>query len=93
MAKPTSHADNITMSGGGLYSLATIGAKDVIDIATPRVLDAIDRLPASNRDSSNACWHFSDMGCADGGTSLELDRDCSLSMRSPNVHDWRSMPC
>ena len=26
----SSQADNITMSGGGVYSLATAGAKDVI---------------------------------------------------------------
>lgn len=32
-------ADNITMAGGGVYSLATPGARDVIDIATPIVLD------------------------------------------------------
>ena len=37
MNKPKAHADNITMSGDGLYSLATIGAKDVIDKATPMV--------------------------------------------------------
>ncbi len=29
------HSEGITMSGGGLYSLATIGAKHVIDAATP----------------------------------------------------------
>ncbi|MCP4471228.1 MAG: hypothetical protein GY815_11175 [Gammaproteobacteria bacterium] len=29
------HSEAITMSGGGLYSLTTIGAKHVIDTATP----------------------------------------------------------
>jgi SAM-dependent methyltransferase len=87
MVKPTSHADNITMSGGGLYSLATIGAKDVIDIATPRVLDAIDNLPASNSDAASACWHFSDMGCADGGTSLELWRQVVHHIRKQSDAD------
>ena len=29
------HSEGITMSGGGVYSLATIGARDVIDAATP----------------------------------------------------------
>lgn len=66
--KKTTQADNITMSAGGLYSLATIGAKDVIDKATPRVLDALKDIPLK----SNSHWCFSDMGCADGGTSLEL---------------------
>lgn len=68
--KPT-HADNITMAGGGAYSLATKGAKDVIDAATPLVLGALDsmRLPASLSGFSMA-----DMGCADGGTSLDMVR-------------------
>ena len=64
-------ADNVTMSGGGLYSLATRGAKDVIDIATPRVLDAVNGLgigPGSRR------FAMADLGCADGGTSLDMIR-------------------
>ena len=44
MSESKVQADNITMSGDGLYSLATIGAKDVIDKATPRVLDAISTI-------------------------------------------------
>jgi hypothetical protein len=64
-------AANITMSGGGLYSLATRGAKDVIDIATPRVLDAVKamQIPTHRKEFSMA-----DMGCADAGTSLEMIR-------------------
>ncbi|NKB76836.1 MAG: SAM-dependent methyltransferase [Gammaproteobacteria bacterium] len=62
-------ADDITMSGGGLYSLATKGAKDVIDHATPLVVDAINAL---NLDSSLTEFKMSDMGCADGGTSLSM---------------------
>ncbi len=64
-------ADNVTMSGGGNYSLATRGAKDVIDIATPRVLDAINAIVA---DQSPPRFTIADMGCADGGTSLEMIR-------------------
>lgn len=62
-------ADNITMAGGGTYSLATRGAKDVIDRATPRVLDAVQamQLPADLTRFAVA-----DMGCADGGTSLDM---------------------
>lgn len=74
---PAVQADNITMSGDGLYSLATIGAKDVIDIATPRVLSAIDAIP-----KSSGAWSFSDMGCADGGTSLDLWRSVVKHIRS-----------
>ena len=57
------------MSGGGLYSLATIGAKHVIDAATPMVVDAIDSLP---QESIEGGFTFSDMGTADAGTSLEM---------------------
>lgn len=81
MSKPKAHADNITMSGDGLYSLATIGAKDVIDKATPRVLAAIDSMAHSGRKESSA-WNFSDMGCADGGTSLDLWRNVVKHLRS-----------
>lgn len=68
-AKLAAQADNVTMSGGGLYSLATKGAKDVIDNATPQVLSAIDNLPL-NTDSTQ--FTMADMGCADGGTSLAM---------------------
>ncbi len=78
----TSQADNITMSGDGLYSLATIGAKDVIDKATPRVLKAIDSI-----DLKSAAWQFSDMGCADGGTSLDLWRSVVRHLRSKGDQD------
>jgi hypothetical protein len=59
--------DHIAMKGGGYYSLATLGAKHVIDGATPLVLDAIARMP----DDAGA-FMMSDMGTADGGTSLDL---------------------
>jgi len=45
MSVSRAQSEGITMSGGGLYSLATIGAKDVIDAATPLVIDAINALP------------------------------------------------
>ena len=59
--------ENIAMKGGGYYSLATLGAKHVIDGATPLVLEAIERMP----DGSGS-FTMSDMGTADGGTSLDL---------------------
>jgi hypothetical protein len=70
-------AENITMSGGGLYSLATKGAKDVIDIATPRVIQAI-------RDTGVNASRFAlaDMGCADAGTSLDMIRNVLGEIRS-----------
>ncbi len=59
--------ENIAMKGGGYYSLATLGAKHVIDGATPLVLEAIARMP-----DASAPFTMSDMGTADGGTSLDL---------------------
>src|SRR5579871_5775819 len=59
--------ENIAMKGGGYYSLATLGAKHVIDGATPLVLEAIARMP-----DASAPFTMSDMGTADGGTSLNL---------------------
>ena len=63
------HSEGITMSGGGLYSLATIGAKHVIDAATPLVVDAIDSLPPESLEHG---FTLSDMGTADAGTSLSM---------------------
>lgn len=59
--------DHIAMKGGGYYSLATLGAKHVIDGATPMLLDAIGRMPPGEGP-----FVISDMGTADGGTSLDL---------------------
>ena len=74
-------ADNITMLEGGLYSLATKGAKDVIDIATPRVLDAI------STSDNQSTFTMADMGCADGGTSLDMIRSviARLSQLNPGI--------
>lgn len=69
MAVSEAQSEGITMSGGGLYSLATTGAKDVIDAATPLVLNAIKALP--ERSISDG-FTISDMGSADAGTSLEM---------------------
>lgn len=71
MSKTSAQADSITMSGGGIYSLATIGAKDVIDHATQLVVDAIKN---SLENHSKSSFRMTDMGCADGGTSLNMVR-------------------
>ena len=84
MSAKKAQADNITMSSGGLYSLATIGAKDVIDKATSRVLSALTSIPQPAADDS---WCFSDMGCADGGTSLDLWRSVINAIRADNKSD------
>ena len=57
------------MSSGGVYSLTTRGAEDVINAATPMLLSALDSMNIlKNQDS----FTFSDMGTADGGTSLKM---------------------
>ncbi len=83
MNQRTAQADNITMSTGGLYSLATKGAKDVIDRATPQVLGALQKIDIK----SDGHWCFSDMGCADGGTSLDLWRAVCKSVRERSESD------
>ena len=59
----------MAMKGGGYYSKATTGAKDVIDGATPLILDALDRMAPADDGS---IFTMSDMGCADGGTSMAM---------------------
>lgn len=86
MNHSTTQADNITMSGGGLYSLATIGARDVIERSTPRVLQALDCIIEASVTPPNH-WCFSDMGCADGGTSLGLWRSVIKALRAVNAAD------
>ena len=69
MSVTNAQSEGITMSGGGLYSLATVGAKHVIDAATPLVVNAISTLPESSLADG---FTLSDMGCADAGTSLSM---------------------
>ena len=57
------------MSAGGVYSLATIGAKVVIDIAAERVAKAVDSMHPSCFSNGFA---LSNMGCADAGTAMSM---------------------
>jgi hypothetical protein len=71
----TTESDNVTMRSG--YWLATIGTKNVIDGAAPLVLQAL-----SNMDvKSTAAFCLTDMGCADGGSSMSLVRQCIEHVR------------
>jgi hypothetical protein len=79
MAESTLQAVNVAMRGGGYYSAVTKGAKDVIDGATPLVLDAIHRLPDSDATTP---FTLADMGCADGGTSLDMVRQAVSAVRA-----------
>ncbi|MEM8755894.1 MAG: SAM-dependent methyltransferase, partial [Pseudomonadota bacterium] len=61
--------DFMAMKGAGYYSRATIGAKHVMDNAAGLILDALDRRPPADDGS---VFQMTDMGCADGGTSLDM---------------------
>ena len=69
MGRDGSTDRDIAMKGGGYYSLATTGAKDVINGATPMVLEA---LAAMDLADDGRAFTMADMGCADGGTSIDL---------------------
>jgi len=78
------HSEGITMSGGGIYSLATVGAKHVIDAATPMVVDAINSL---SQESIATGFTLCDMGTADAGTSLSMVGSVidAVSTRAPDA--------
>lgn len=59
----------MAMKGAGYYSRATVGAKHVMDNATELVLDAVERM--SPKDDGTV-FRVTDMGAADGGTSLAM---------------------
>lgn len=59
-------AATVAMKGGGYYSQRTRGAKDVIDRATPMLLEAAASIP---EPPAGQPLQIADFGCADGGTS------------------------
>lgn len=59
----------MAMKGAGYYSRATIGAKHVMDNAAGLILDALNRTPPPDDGS---VYTMTDMGCADGGTSIDM---------------------
>ena len=68
----------MAMKGGGYYSKATTGAKDVIEGATALVLDAIASMSIADTDRPFA---MADFGCADGGTSIDMVRQALREIR------------
>src|SRR5271163_430423 len=79
VAKNTTPFVNVAMMGGGYYSAATKGAKDVIDGGTPLVLNAIRKMPDADASSP---FFMTDMGCADGGTSIDTVRQAVTAVRA-----------
>lgn len=69
----------MAMKGGGYYSQATIGAKDVIDGATPMILQALATMPIGD---TQRAFTMADMGCADGGTSIDMVRRVLTAVRA-----------
>lgn len=69
MNQPLQTDDFMAMKGAGYYSKATIGAKHVMDNAAGLILDALERMdPPDN----GQIFTVTDMGCADGGTSIDM---------------------
>ena len=69
----------MAMKGAGYYSRATIGAKHVMDNAASLVLDAMERMAPADDGTP---FRVTDMGAADGGTSLDLWRTVLADVRA-----------
>jgi hypothetical protein len=68
----------MAMKGAGYYSKATTGAREVINLAAPLILEAISRMGLIDDGSK---IRVADMGCADGGTSIEMWRQVLGELR------------
>ena len=69
MQNSTETANFMSMKGGGYYSNATVGAKLVIEGATHLIMESLERM---NPPDDGTLFTMSDMGCADGGTSISM---------------------
>jgi hypothetical protein len=58
--------------GEGLYTASTKGCFDVIDTATPLVVNEIEKQPIRSLGFGSPAFHIADYGTADAGTSLGL---------------------
>ncbi len=68
----------MAMKGAGYYSQATVGARNVITGAIPVVESA---LAAQDLAAQTSAFSLTDMGCADGGTSLDMWGDVIRDLR------------
>ena len=69
MTTSTETAGFMAMKGAGYYSKSTGGAREAINLAGPMITDAIARMALNVDDRP---FRIADMGCADGGTSVEM---------------------
>ncbi len=72
-------AATTSMKGGGYYSQATRGAKDVIDNASGMLTDAVAAVP---EPPSARAVQIADYGAADGGTSKRAIRNAVAALRA-----------
>ena len=90
--------------GDGLYTASTKGCFDVIDEATPAVLQAIEVIPSTKE--SDRAFSVADYGTADGGTSLGLmakivnavrdqsrssNREIHIHYEDQRENEWKSV--
>ncbi len=69
----------MSMKGAGYYSRSTQGAKDVIDLAAPLIMEALTRVIAES--GPGGAFRAADFGAADGGTSLDMWRRALADLR------------
>ncbi|KAL3937786.1 MAG: hypothetical protein SGARI_001987 [Bacillariaceae sp.] len=93
----------IGKDGEGEYTASTKGCFDVIDEATPYVMQAIQTIPAAK--SKETVFTVADYGTADGGTSLGLmakivkavraesseDREIQINYEDQRENEWKSV--
>mmetsp|Transcript_41952 Transcript_41952/g.47678 ORF Transcript_41952/g.47678 Transcript_41952/m.47678 type:complete len:428 (+) Transcript_41952:57-1340(+) len=77
--------------GDGFYSASTKGCFDVIDNATPLILEQIQKQIDSDKNDDAAAYHIADFGTADGGTSLGLLTKMVQAIRSKTKQQNREV--
>jgi SAM dependent carboxyl methyltransferase len=78
MTTQSETAGFMAMKGAGYYSKSTGGAREVINLAGPMILAAVARMQLAD---NSAVFRAADMGCADGGTSVEMWTDVLAGIR------------
>ena len=79
MSTTNKTAATTSMKGGGYYSQATRGAKDVIDNAAGMLMEAVATIP---EPPAGRPIQIADYGAADGGTSKETIRNTVAALRA-----------
>lgn len=100
ITRPISVHVPVGKDGEGAYSAATKGCFDVINAASPLVLDEIQKQPLR----SNQAFHIADYGTADAGTSLgllsrvvqtvrerEADKEVVIHYEDQLGNEWKSV--